>query len=64
VEDVRGGDQKLSQPLKGPIQDRPTDPSSHFSKSSQEVTPENKNPDPESQAAPAVKIQEGTHAEG
>jgi len=63
-DDVKEGGLKLTQPPPGSIQNKPTNPSSNFLRPSQVVTPENKNPDPEAQVPPAVKIQEGTDAEG
>ena len=64
ADDVKGGAPKIIQTIEVPIEDKATNPKTHISNPSPEGAPKNKAPDPESQAAPAVKIQEGTDAEG
>jgi hypothetical protein len=62
--DMRTGDLTITPLPQRSVQGKTADPSASPSKPAQGAPPETKNPDPESQTAPALRIQEGTNAEG
>jgi hypothetical protein len=63
-EEIERDDPKIAQVPEGAVKDKTTNPGRPGSNPSQKEASSSEALDPESQVAPAVKIQESTNAEG
>jgi hypothetical protein len=64
ADDIKGPDPNPTPTVQGPISDKINNPNPHVSNPSPEIKFGTASPDPNSPAPAAIKIQEGTNAEG